>query len=118
MARLGRILALVAAFMLVIAGAPAVAASQPCDPCPPDCPMMQQLANAAKDHSKAPDQGGKADNPCKPDVACQVSVTMAAPAPAVVAVTLTSATVDHRPGDPLAAPSRPADRSLRPPIQL
>jgi len=118
MARLARLLALLAAIMLVIGGAPAVAASQPCDPCPPDCPMMQQMAEQMAHHGKAPDQGGKANSPCKPDVACQVSASMTAPLQTTVAITLTTAALDLRPSDPLAAPSHPPDRSLRPPIQL
>jgi hypothetical protein len=118
MARLARLLALLAAIMLVIGGAPAVAASQPCNPCPPDCPMMQQMADQAAHHGNLSDQDGKANNPCKPDVACQVSASMTAPLQAAVAITLTTAALDLRPGDPLAAPSRPPDRSLRPPIQL
>lgn len=116
---LSRLLALLAAIMLLIGGAPAFAATQPCDPCPPDCPMMAQMTTATADHGKAPDPAGKADNPCKPDLACQASATMTAPLMHAVAdVTLTSTRVDHRLGDPLAAPSRPPDRSLRPPIHI
>lgn len=119
MARLGRILALVAAIMLVIGGAPAVAAAQPCDPCPPDCPMMQQFADSVADHGAAPDKGGKADNPCQQQgLACQASATMAAPVQTAVRIILASEAIDHRLAKPLAATSRPPDRSLRPPIQL
>lgn len=101
--------------MLVIAGAPSRAVAAPCDPCPPDCAMMRQ---AATDHGKASDKGGQADSPCKPSLACQVSATMTAPTTGVVAVTLAAGAVDHRLGEPLATPSHPPDRSLRPPIQL
>jgi hypothetical protein len=118
MARPSFVIALLAAIMLVIAGAPTRAAASPCEPCPPDCPMMQQMATgAAGAHDKAP--GDKAaDDPCKQGVACQLSATMTAPVQSVASATLASATVDHRLGDPLAVPSHPRDRSLRPPIQL
>jgi len=118
MLRANTLLALLAAIMLVIAGAPSRAAATPCDPCPPDCATMQRMAVSGADQGKAPDGGGKADNPCKQGIVCQVSATMTAPAQSVATITLTSATVDHQLGDPLAAPSRPPDRSLRPPIQL
>jgi hypothetical protein len=110
--------AFLAAIMLVIAGAPSRAATTPCDPCPPDCAMMKQMAASSGEHDKAPAKGDKGDNPCKHGLACQVSATMTAPAQCAATVTLASAAVDHHLGDPLAAPSRPPDRSLRPPIQL
>jgi hypothetical protein len=116
--RASTLVALLAAIMLVIAGAPSRALANPCDPCPPDCPMMKQMAASAGEQHKAPDTSGKAHNPCKQGLACQVSATMTAPAQSVATVRLTSAAVDHQLGDPLAAPSRPPDRSLRPPIQL
>ena len=119
MLKLSRFLALLAAFMLVIGGAPAVASADPCDPCPPDCPMMKQQAASAAAHDKVPDANGKADDPCRPSLACQAPVTIATPQTnAVAEVTLTSTLVDFRFGEPLAPPSRPPDRSLRPPIQL
>lgn len=81
--------------------------------------MMQQMAEQAPHQDQAPGKGGQADNPCKQDLACHVAaVTIAAPTQGMGNVTLTTATVDHRLGDPLAAPSRPPDRSLRPPIHL
>jgi hypothetical protein len=104
--------------MLVIAGAPARAAGTPCDPCPPDCAMMKEMTTSAGHHHQVPDRSGKAGNPCKQGLACQASATMTAPAQSGTTATLTSATVNHQFGDPLAAPSRPPDRSLRPPIQL
>jgi hypothetical protein len=116
MLRLSRILALLATIMLVIGGSPAVAASQPCNPCPPDCAMMKQMA--ADHHGKTPDKGGQPDNPCKPGLACQASVSVTAPSVAASFAILTTTRVDHGGRDQLAASSRPPDRSLRPPIQL
>jgi hypothetical protein len=112
--------AFLAAIMLVIVGAPARAAVSPCDPCPPDCPMMQQMAAATPDHhGQAHDKGGQAENPCKQGLACQGSAApVVAPSGALAAVVLTTEAVDHRLAVALAAPSRPPDRSLRPPIQL
>ena len=80
--------------------------------------MMKQMAAMGGDHDRAPAKGDQGDNPCKQGLACQVSATMTAPAQHVATATLASAAVDPRLGDPLAAPSRPPDRSLRPPIQL
>jgi len=110
--------AFLAAIMLVIAGAPARAAATPCNPCPPDCAMMKQMAASGGEHHKAPAKGDKGDNPCKQGLECQVAATMTAPSQHAATVALASADVDHQLGDPLAAPSRPPDRSLRPPIQL
>lgn len=80
--------------------------------------MMKQMAASATDHGKAPAKGDKGDNRCKQGLACQASATMTAPAQHAATASLASAAVDHHLGDPLAAPSRPPDRSLRPPIQL
>ena len=118
MPRSSHIVALLAAIMLVIAGAPTRAAATSCDPCPPDCPMIKQMAAAAGDHHRVPDTGRKADNPCKQGLACQVAATIAAPLQGSATVSLTSAAADHRIGDPLAAASWPPDRTLRPPIRL
>lgn len=118
MRRLSRIFALLAAIMLVIGGAPTVASASTCDPCPPDCPMMKQLAaEQAADHG-APAKGGKADNPCQQMVACQTVTASVAPSELVSFVALSAASVTHEAFDPLAAPSRPPDRSLRPPIRI
>lgn len=116
--RLPTFVAFLAAIMLVIAGAPSRAAADPCNPCPPDCPMMKQMAAAADSHGKAPDKGGNPDNPCKQSAVCQASVTAPTASATVTFAMLTSALVDHGAGEELATPSRPPDRSLRPPIQL
>jgi hypothetical protein len=118
MPQLGRILALLAAIMLMIGTAPAVAATQSCEPCPPDCPMMKMLSpSKAGDAQKAP--SGKGENPCKPGVLCQASAPVTpAPPEASVRLSFSFEDVDHRPaGAPLPASHQP-DRSLRPPIQL
>jgi hypothetical protein len=119
MQRLSRLLALLAAIMLMIGGSPAVAASQPCNPCPPDCAMMKQMAAASADHHGQAPKGSPSENPCKQSLACQVSAAaVAAPPTALVAFVLTTQKVDHRLAAALAAPSHPPDRSLRPPILL
>lgn len=119
MLKLSRLLALLATIMLVIGGAPAVAAPQSCNPCPPDCPMMQQLAaEQATDHRSTPGKSGKADNPCQQMVACQTITATVAPSELVSFVALSAVTVAHPAFDPLDAPSHPPDRSLRPPIHI
>ncbi len=118
MRRLSQFLALLATIMLVIGGAPSVASAQACDPCPPDCPMMKQLAAEQAAHQKAPDKGGKADNPCQQMVACQTVTASVAPSDLVTFVALSAASVTHEAFDPLDAHSRPPDRSLRPPIHV
>ena len=117
--KLGRIFALLAAIMLVIGGEPSVAAAKACDPCPPDCPMMKAApAQNISDHSSTPAKGGKADNPCQQMVACQTVAASVAPSEQVSFAALSAASVTHEAFDPLRTPSRPPDRSLRPPIQL
>jgi hypothetical protein len=116
MQRLSRLLALLAAVMLVIGGAPAVAAAQPCNPCPPDCPMMQQMAASADHHAPTPAKDSQPGNPCKQGLAC-AAFTAAVAAPSET-FALGGDAVEHRLADALAAPSRPPDRNLRPPIQL
>jgi hypothetical protein len=115
---LSQFFALLAAIMLVIAGVPSVASAQACDPCPPDCPMMKQLAAEQASHQKGPAKGGKADSPCQQMVACQTVTASVAPSDLMTFVALTSASVTHEAIDPLRAPSRPPDRSLRPPIHI
>jgi hypothetical protein len=118
MPRANTLLALLAAIMLVIAGAPARASATPCDPCPPDCAMMQQMAASMDHHGKTPDPGGLPDNRCKQGLACPASFAAPVLPQFPAAVVLTADIAEHAPFDPLAAPSRPPDRSLRPPIQL
>jgi hypothetical protein len=119
MLRANTLLALLAAIMLVIGSAPAVAAPQPCNPCPPDCPMMQQMAASAGHHAPTPGKGSQSDNPCKQGVACTAfAAAVAAPSQTLVAFALGGDAVEHRLADALAAASRPPDRNLRPPIQL
>ena len=116
---LSRILAILAAIMFVIGGAPSSAAARTCDPCPADCPMMKQMASAAAAHPGQPaDHGRQSDNPCKQGVACQINIAAPAPPEASEPVTLTALPVILRPADPSPVRSRPPDRSLRPPIQL
>jgi hypothetical protein len=108
--------------MLVIGGMPVSASASPCDPCPPDCPMMQQAAKAASSanhHTGAPDKRGTSGSPCDQGMACQAAPnTMAAPIATVVAVRLTVRDATHERLNLLAPSSHPPDRSLRPPIQL
>lgn len=110
---------MLAAIMLVIGGLPARASASPCDPCPPDCPMMQHAAKAADHPAPAPDKGGKPDGPCKSGVLCQ-ALGNAAPAGLHVAEAMFIASPAEalRPSRELLPPSRPPDPGLRPPIQL
>lgn len=121
LSRLPFLFACLAAIMLVISGTPARAAVTPCDPCPPDCPMMAQMhaAQAAADHhAAAPENGGKAGNPCKPGLACQMgaSAPILSETSAPILLTTDDAHLSavHRDG----GPSRPPDPRLRPPIEL
>jgi hypothetical protein len=113
------LLAVLASIILVIGGAPAWAATTPCNPCPPDCPMMAQMAKAASHHdTQAPGKSGKADDPCKAGMACQAN--FAAPLlPAALGETiLTTESAEHVAAASLGGPSRPPDPGRRPPIQL
>jgi hypothetical protein len=81
--------------------------------------MMQQMTASADNHAQTPAKGGQADNPCKQGLACQaVATAVAAPFATFVVNVLSANAVDHSLADALAAPSRPPDRNLRPPIQL
>lgn len=108
--------------MLVIAGSPAAAASAGCDPCPPDCEMMLQDAatsgaSADSHPSPAHPQDGS-QTLCKQAVMCQAPAATPVPQVAVVFARL-SEDVARRPWlNVLAAPSRPPDQVLRPPILL
>jgi hypothetical protein len=107
--------AFVAAIMLVIGGTPVRAATGPCDPCPPDCPMMAQ-ASADQPH-KAP-KGDPAESPCQAMVACPAAMTLPPGPPPMAIAWLTLKDAGLRPAEEQRAPSRPPDRELRPPIQL
>lgn len=110
------LLALVTAMLLAIAGGPSLASEAVCDPCPPDCPLMLRDSAAA---SKAPDTPADREGqaPCQQTVLCQAPLVVA-PGPAGLAVAPFVSTPIPvswtNSGDP---PSRPPDRSLRPPIQ-
>lgn len=117
------LLAFVATIMLVVAGGPAVATTAACDPCPPDCPMMasaQASAAAMDDRGKAPIQG---ETPQKSDCV-QTALCQAATAAAPLTVGTVAdlyfprSTGKHDIVSDGAAPSRPPDRDLRPPIFL
>jgi hypothetical protein len=111
--------AFLAAVMLMIGGASAQAATGPCNPCPPDCPMMMQMARAAADHhGRPPGKAGGAENPCKQALACQASFAGPVLSDELVMVAAAGGAADHVGFDPLAARSHPPDRTLRPPIQL
>jgi hypothetical protein len=118
MLRLSRILALLAAIMIVIGGAPTVASANDCNPCPPDCPMMKQLAAEQAASHSAPAKGRKGDDHCQQMVACQAVTASVASSEQVSFVALSAMSVTHEAFDPLRAPSRPPDRSLRPPIHI
>jgi hypothetical protein len=119
MQRVRAFLGLLAAIILVIGGAPASASASPCNPCPPDCPMMAQMAKAANDHhAQTPGKTGKAENPCKSSAACQSAFAVPLLPQTAVETVLLAETTEHDLVGALAAPSRPPDPTLRPPIQL
>jgi hypothetical protein len=119
--RTSTLVAFLAALMLVIGGAPARAAANPCNPCPPDCPMMAQIAKAsgeADHHAQVPEKSGKAENPCKSGLACQAAFAVPLIPQTAAETVLAAEAAHHDLIGTLAAPSRPPDRNLRPPIQL
>jgi hypothetical protein len=119
MQRLRAFLGLLAAITLMIGGAPASAAANSCNPCPPDCPMMAQMANAAADHhDQAPGKSGKAESPCKSTAVCQSVFAVPLLPQTAVETVLLAETTEHDLVGALAAPSRPPDPTLRPPIRL
>ena len=113
--RLSVLVALLAAIMLVFAGAPSRAATGGCDPCPPDCPMMKASADAQQ-HQKAPKVG---ENPCtKAMAACAAAIAVPVAQQGEAVTWLTASEIRQRPASEARARSRPPDRALRPPIQL
>jgi hypothetical protein len=105
--------------MLMIGGGSARAETGPCNPCPPDCPMMMQMARAAAHHhGQPPGNAGGAENPCKQALACQASFAAPVLSDGLVMVAVATGAADHVGFNPLAAYSRPPDRTLRPPKQL
>jgi hypothetical protein len=119
MQRVRFLLGLLVAIILMIGGAPASASSNPCNPCPPDCPMMAQMAKAAADHQdQMPGKNGQAENPCKSTAACQSAFSVPLLPQALVETPMLAVTAEHDLVAALAAPSRPPDPTLRPPIQL
>jgi hypothetical protein len=118
MLRARHVLALIATIMLVIGGAPARATQSPCNPCPPDCPMMSQMHMGADAHGQQAPAKGRADNPCKQGLACQVSTSPLILSQASSGFVLTVIEADLRPLHPKGRPSRPPDPTLRPPRQL
>ncbi len=118
--RASNLLGLLAAIMLVIGGGtPALALEDACNPCPPDCPMMAQMAKAAVDHhDQTPGKSGQAESSCKSTVACQSAFAVPLlPQTAAEAVMLGETTAHDLVGA-LTASSRPPDTTLRPPIQI
>jgi hypothetical protein len=119
MLRVRAFLGLLAAIILMIGGAPANASASPCNPCPPDCPMMARMASATADHQDSlPGKSGKADNPCKSAAVCQSAFAVPLLRHATVETVLLAEATEHDLVRALTAPSRPPDPTLRPPIQL
>jgi hypothetical protein len=113
--RYANLLALLAAIMLVFAGAPSRAETSGCDPCPPDCPMMKASTDA-QPHQKAP----KADeSPCtKAVAACATAIALPVASQREAITWLSASEIRQDLLNEARAPSRPPDRALRPPIQL
>jgi hypothetical protein len=119
MQRVRVLLGLLAAIILMVGGAPANASSNPCNPCPADCPMMAQMAKTAADHhGLAPGKSGRAESPCKTTALCQSAFAVPLLLQTAVETLLLAETTNHDQVSQLAAPSRPPDPTLRPPIQL
>ena len=119
MQRVRVLLGLLVAITLMVGGAPANASPNLCNPCPPDCPMMAQMAKAAADHhDQAPGKSGKAETPCKSTAVCQTAFAMPLLPQTVVETVMLAEATAHDLVGALAARSRPPDRTLRPPIQL
>jgi hypothetical protein len=119
MQRLRAFLGFVAAIILMIGGAPASASTNPCNPCPPDCAMMAQMAQAAAGHhDQAPGKPGKAETPCKSTAVCQSAFAVPLLPQTPVETVLLAEATRHDLTGALAAPSRPPDPTMRPPIQL
>ena len=125
MQRIRVFLGLIAAFILLIGGTPASASATACSPCPPDCQMMASMANAAGDphvqtparSGQTPGKSGNAGTPCKASV-CQSVFVAPLPLPAAVETVCVAQAAEHDRLGMIAAPSRPPDPTLRPPIQL
>lgn len=101
--------------MLVIVGGTGVAAAEPCDPCPPDCPMMAQLT--AETHATDPGKGQQqADSPCKQMIVCQPGPFAVPPDPTSSKAVLSYEAAALCWTSALAVRSRPPDRQIRPPI--
>jgi|GEM_PF-5383115 len=119
MQRVRVLLGLLAAIILMIGGTPASAASNACNPCPLDCPMMMQTAKPAADHhNQGPGKGGKAETPCKSMAVCQSVFAAPPPAQTAAEMSLHAEATEHDLVVALAAPSFSPDPALRPPIQL
>lgn len=103
--------------MLVIGGAPAVAAASACDPCPPDCAMMKAQMAKADHPGKAKQEQNQPDSPCKGVLACAGVMAAALPSAPVVTVAFAPQAANLAVASDLPTPSRPPDRALRPPKQ-
>ena len=81
--------------------------------------QMQMAAAAADHHATTPGKSGKAENLCKQGVACQTSAASPTQSETPIATLLLATdaaevyALNHDGG-----PSRPPDRTLRPPKQL
>lgn len=110
------LVALIAVMVLAISGGPSVARELVCDPCPPDCPMMMGATSDAPQSSPAPDDKGKA--PCEQMALCQAPVFAVPPLTRLSPVRISHVRVARVWNNTPEAPSRPPDRTLRPPISL
>jgi hypothetical protein len=117
MQRVRIFIGLLAAVILMIGAAPASASRDACNPCPSDCPMTGQMAKATADHhAPTPGKTGGAEAPCKSGVACQAAFAVPLVPETAAEIVLATETARHDLIVALAAPSRPPDRNLRPPI--
>lgn len=114
-----RFIAVMAAFALLLTGAPVASAAAPCEPCTADCMTQAAVSETSQPcdhHDQVPAQpdNGKA---CKPGMVCQASVA-AIPHQQPVAFTVTVTAAPRQRALERSLASHPPDQALRPPISL
>ena len=114
------LLGLLAAIILMVGGAPTNASANPCNPCPPDCAMMAQIRQAAvmADHHQVAGKRDRSESPCKSAAVCPSTFALPLLPQAATETVILAEAAEHDLVAALAAPSRPPDPTLRPPIQL
>jgi len=110
------LVALLAVLALAMGGGPVVAKELLCDPCPPDCPMMMGAAGEPGHEQPSDNDNGKAA--CERMMLCQAPVFAIPPFTRLSPVRVSHERIARVWNNTPEAPSRPPDRTLRPPISL